>query len=141
MLRRFLFLCKTKSWYLWYLYLQMMYWILAVVIILAAIYFIVINSPAFGAVPKGKRLDRIRQSKLYRNKQFQNISPTPSLAEGYKMTKVTYDFILGKKHPLLKPLKEIPSIHTDLKSLDKNTDVFIWLGIPHIIYRQMAFHF
>lgn len=128
MLRRFLFLCKTKSWYLWYLYLQMMYWILAVVIILAAIYFIVINSPAFGAIPKGKRLDRIRQSKLYRNKQFQNISPTPSLAEGYKMTKVTYDFILGKKHPLLKPLKEIPSIHTDLKSLDKNTDVFIWLG-------------
>ncbi|SDI82320.1 MBL fold metallo-hydrolase [Chryseobacterium jejuense] len=106
----------------------MMYWILAVVILLTATYFIVINGAAFGAVPKGKRLDRIRQSKLYRNKQFQNISHTPSLAEGYKMWKVTYDFFLGKKHPLLKPLKKIPSIHTDLKSLDKNTDVFIWLG-------------
>ncbi|WP_228448458.1 MULTISPECIES: MBL fold metallo-hydrolase [unclassified Chryseobacterium] len=109
-------------------FLQMMYWILAVVILLVATYFIVINGAAFGAVPKGKRLSRIRQSKLYRNKQFQNISHTPSLAEGYKMWKVTYDFFLGKKHPSLKPVKEIPSIYTDLKSLDKNTDVFIWLG-------------
>lgn len=105
-----------------------MYWIFAVVILLIATYFIVINGAAFGAVPKGKRLSRIRQSKLYRNKQFQNISHTPSLVEGYKMWKVTYDFFLGKKHPLLKPVEEIPSIHTDLKKLDKNTDVFIWLG-------------
>ncbi len=109
-------------------FFRMMYWIFAVVVLLTATYFIVINRAAFGAVPKGKRLNRIRQSKLYRNKQFQNISHTPSLAEGYKMWKVTYDFFLGKKHPLLKPLREIPSIHTDLKSLDKNTDVFVWLG-------------
>ncbi|MEJ5106739.1 MBL fold metallo-hydrolase [Chryseobacterium sp. MYb328] len=106
----------------------MIYWILAVVILLTATYFIVINGAAFGAVPKGKRLDRIRQSKFYRNKQFQNISHTPSIAEGYKMTAVTYDFLLGKKHPLLKPLKEIRSMHTNLKNLDKNMDVFVWLG-------------
>ncbi|MDN3692668.1 MBL fold metallo-hydrolase [Chryseobacterium tructae] len=110
------------------IFLQMMYWIFTIVILLIATYCVVINRMAFGAVPKGKRLIRIRQSKLYRNKQFQNISHTPSIAEGYKMSKVTYDFLLGKKHPLLKPLKEVPSIHTDLKSLDKNTDVFIWLG-------------
>ena len=83
---------------------------------------------AFGAVPKGRRLQRIRQSELYRKKQFRNISYTPSIAEGYKMSKVTYDFFLGKKHPLLKPLKAIPSIHTDLRSIPKNKDVFIWLG-------------
>ncbi|WP_228433483.1 MBL fold metallo-hydrolase [Chryseobacterium arthrosphaerae] len=83
---------------------------------------------AFGAVPKGRRLQRIRQSELYRKKQFRNISYTPSIAEGYKMSKVTYDFFLGKKHPLLKPLKAIPSVHTDLRSIPKNKDVFIWLG-------------
>lgn len=109
-------------------FLQMMYWIITVLIVLAAVYFIVINGPAFGAVPKGKRLARMKHSKLYRNKQFQNISHTPSLAEGYKMPQVTYDFLFGKKHPLLKPLKEIPSIHTNLKTLDKNTDIFVWLG-------------
>ncbi len=82
----------------------------------------------FGAVPKGRRLQRIMQSKLYRDKKFQNMSHTPSLVEGYKMSKVTYDFFLGKKDPLLKPLKAIPSIHTNIRNIDKKTDVFIWMG-------------
>ena len=107
---------------------QMVYWILTSVIVLTVTFFIVINMKVFGAVPKGKRLKRIRQSKLYRKKQFQNLSYTPSITEGYTMLKVTYDFFLGKKDPLLKPLKVIPSVYTDLKSIDKNTDVFIWLG-------------
>lgn len=106
----------------------MMYWIVTIVVVLIISYFIVISGKAFGGVPKGKRLERIRQSKLYRKNKFQNISHTPSIAEGYSMTKVTFDFFFGKKDPLLKPLKEIPSIYTDLKKLDKNQDVFIWLG-------------
>lgn len=109
-------------------FLQMIYWIITMIGIMAVSYFIVINMPAFGAVPKGKRLKRIKQSKLYKGKQFQNISYTPSLAEGYKMSKVTYDFLLGKKDPLLKPLKAIPSVLTDLKNIDKNADIFVWLG-------------
>ncbi|WP_137905531.1 MBL fold metallo-hydrolase [Chryseobacterium sp. 2VB] len=106
----------------------MIYWIITCIAVLTVTFFIVINMKAFGGVPKGKRLKRIRQSKLYKNRQFQNISHTPSLTEGYKMSKVTYDFFLGKKDPLLKPLKEIPALHTDLKNLDKNQDVLIWLG-------------
>lgn len=108
--------------------LMIYYWIITIAALLIVTYFIVINGKPFGGVPKGKRLERMKQSKLYRNKQFHNISYTPSIAEGYKMSKVTYDFFLGKKHPLLKPLKGIPSIHTDLRAIDKNTDVFIWLG-------------
>ncbi|MFP8891986.1 MBL fold metallo-hydrolase [Chryseobacterium sp. EZn1] len=106
----------------------MIYWIITCIVVLTVTFFIVINMKAFGGVPKGKRLKRIRQSKLYKNRQFQNISHTPSLTEGYKMSKVTYDFFLGKKDPLLKPLKEIPALHTDLKNFDKNQDVLIWLG-------------
>ncbi|RQO33678.1 MBL fold metallo-hydrolase [Chryseobacterium sp. KBW03] len=106
----------------------MIYWIITCVVVLTVTFFVVINMKVFGAVPKGKRLKRIRQSKLYKKGQFQNISHTPSITEGYKMSKVTYDFFLGKKDPLLKPLKEIPSIHTNLKAIDKNKDVFIWLG-------------
>ncbi|MCJ7932393.1 MAG: MBL fold metallo-hydrolase [Chryseobacterium sp.] len=106
----------------------MMYWIIIMGLLLVAVYWFVINGKAFGAVPKGKRLERIRQSRQYQNKQFQNISYTPSIAEGYNTWKVTYDFFLGKKDPLLKPLKDIPSIHTDLKKIDKNKDVLVWLG-------------
>ncbi|SHF07942.1 L-ascorbate metabolism protein UlaG, beta-lactamase superfamily [Chryseobacterium sp. OV279] len=107
--------------------MQMLYLIL-IAVLLVIIYFLVMNLPAFGAAPKGKRLERIKQSKLYKNKQFRNISHTPSITEGYSTMKVTYDFVLGKKHPLLKPLKNIPAIHTDLKSIGKDQDVFIWLG-------------
>ena len=106
----------------------MIYWIITTVAVLTVTFFIVINMKAFGAVPKGERLKRMRQSQRYKKRQFQNISHTPSITEGYKMSKVTYDFFLGKKDPLLKPLKEIPSIHTNLKTLDKKQDVFIWLG-------------
>lgn len=107
--------------------MQMIYFILPAVFLIA-LSFMVMNLPAFGAAPKGKRLKRIKQSKLYKNRQFQNISHTPNITEGYSTLKVTYDFILGKKDPLLKPLKTIPSVHTDLKKLDKDQEVFIWLG-------------
>ncbi|AKK74607.1 beta-lactamase [Chryseobacterium gallinarum] len=106
----------------------MIYWIITIITLLIVVYFIVINRKAFGAVPKGKRLERIKRSELYYKKQFQNLSHTPSIAEGYKMSKVTYDFFFGKKDPLLKPMHPIPSVHTDLKRLDKTADVFIWLG-------------
>lgn len=105
----------------------MIYWIIAG-LMLITIYFLVMDMPAFGATPKGKRLERIKQSKRYKNGKFQNINHTPAVAEGYGMLQVTYDFFLGKKDPLLKPLKAIPSVHTDLKSIPKEKDVLIWLG-------------
>lgn len=105
-----------------------MIYLILTALFLVALYLFVINLPAFGAAPKGKRLERMKQSKLYKNNRFQNISHTPAIAEGYSTIKVTYDFILGKKDPLLKPLKEIPAVHTDLKNIPKDKDVFIWLG-------------
>lgn len=107
--------------------MKMVYLILLAGLLVTA-YLIVMNLPAFGREPKGRRLERIKKSKLYKNRKFQNISHTPPVAEGYSTVKVTYDFILGEKHPLLKPLKDIPSIHTGLKSIPKDQDVFIWLG-------------
>lgn len=106
---------------------QMIY-LLIVIAVFIAFYFIITGQQAFGAEPKGERLQRMKQSKLYKDKQFQNLSPTPSIAEGYSMPKVMYDFFFAKKNPLLKPLKNIPSVHTDLRNLSKREEVFIWLG-------------
>jgi L-ascorbate metabolism protein UlaG (beta-lactamase superfamily) len=106
----------------------MMYLIIAVAILLVLAYYIITNQKVFGAEPKGERLERMRKSRHYKNEQFQNLSHTPSIAEGYSMSKVLYDFFLAKKDPLLKPLKNIPALHTDLKSIPKDQDVFIWLG-------------
>jgi L-ascorbate metabolism protein UlaG (beta-lactamase superfamily) len=106
----------------------MIYTIITIVVLIILLYFIITGQEVFGAEAKGKRLERMQQSKHYKDKQFQNLSYTPSLAEGYSMPKVMYDFFFKKKDPLLKPLKNIPSIHTDLKNIPKDQDVFVWLG-------------
>lgn len=106
----------------------MIYTIIIIVFVIILLYFMVTGQPVFGAEARGERLVRIQQSKHFKNKQFQNLSYTPSLAEGHSMMDVMYDFFFKKKNPLLKPVKNIPSIHSDLKNLPKDQDIFIWLG-------------
>lgn len=106
----------------------MMYIVISIVVVIILLYFMVINQEVFGAEAKGGRLKRMQQSKHFKDKQFQNLSHTPSLAEGHSMPKVMYDFFFKKKDPLLKPVKNLPSIHTDLKNLSKEEDIFIWMG-------------
>uniref|UniRef100_A0AAU6WN12 MBL fold metallo-hydrolase n=1 Tax=Chryseobacterium endophyticum TaxID=1854762 RepID=A0AAU6WN12_9FLAO len=106
----------------------MIYLIIAAAVFIILLYFIITGQEVFGAEAKGERLRRMQQSQHYKNHQFQNLSETPSLAAGYSMPKVMYDFFFKKKNPLLKPLKNIPSIHTDLNALPRDQDVFVWLG-------------
>lgn len=40
------------------------------------------NQPQFGKLPNKKQLERIKQSKNWRDGAFQNIHPTPDLTEG-----------------------------------------------------------
>lgn len=105
----------------------MIYLIILIVVLVAATYF-VMSQEVFGAAPKGKRLERILNSKNYKDKQFQNQSFTPQIAEGFSMPKVMLEFLFGKKDPLLKPLQAIPAIHTDLNKISEDEDVFIWMG-------------
>jgi L-ascorbate metabolism protein UlaG (beta-lactamase superfamily) len=111
-----------------FFYKQMIYSIIAIAVLGAAAYYIITSREVFGAEPKGKRLERLKQSALYKNRQFQNLSHTPSITEGYGITKVMYDFFFAKKDPLLKPLHTIPAVHTDLKNIPKDEDIFIWMG-------------
>lgn len=108
-------------------FVNMIYFI-TVLILLVLAYYLITHQPAFGAEPKGERLEKMKRSVHYKNNQFQNLSLTPSLAEGYTMPKVLYNFFLAKKDPLLKPLNHIPAIHTNLNNISKDQDVFIWLG-------------
>lgn len=105
-----------------------MYIILIIAVLIILLYFVITGQEAFGAEAKGERLKRMQESKHFKDKQFQNVSDTPSLAEGHSMPKVLYDFFFKKKDPLLKPSENLPSIHTDLKNLPKDQDVFIWMG-------------
>lgn len=106
----------------------MMYTLIATVVLVILLYMLITSRDVFGAEAKGKRLEKMQQSEHYKNKQFQNLSFTPPLAEGYSMTKVMFDFLFSKKDPLLKPVKNIPAVHTDISNLPKGQDVFIWMG-------------
>ncbi|WP_291070476.1 MBL fold metallo-hydrolase [Empedobacter sp. UBA5039] len=106
----------------------MLYFLLSLIVILVIATFAVLQMNTFGADATGKRLERMKQSKLYKNGQFQNIHHTPAFAEGFDTKKVMWDFFFGAKNPKLNPKDSIPHIQTDIKSIDKSENVFIWLG-------------
>lgn len=103
-----------------------------IVIVAAAVililYLVITGREVFGAEAKGERLERMKRSELYRDRQFRNLSLTPPLAEGYSMPKVMFDFLFRKKDPLIRPVQDIPAIRTDLKQMTGKEDVFVWLG-------------
>jgi len=95
------------------------------VLFLAA--FLYTKQVKFGKSPSGKRLERIKQSPNFKNGKFQNISQTPTLAEGHNYFGVIYDTYF-KSHPRRYPTDIIPSVKTDLLNLPIDTDVLVWFG-------------
>jgi L-ascorbate metabolism protein UlaG (beta-lactamase superfamily) len=100
--------------------------LLATALALSLIILLFMQQKQFGKVPSGARLERIQQSPNYRDGAFQNLSPTPDLAEG-----VTYWDILKsytKKVEGKEPQGTLPSVRTDLKALPAEQPVVVWLG-------------
>jgi len=86
-----------------------------------------LQQPQFGNLPRGERLQRIEASPHYANGQFQNLVPTPQLTQEGNFVSSLWKFLFTKPEGLTPP-GSIPVIKNDLKSLDKNQDVVIWLG-------------
>lgn len=84
------------------------------------------QQPKFGSAPKGKRLERIRESPHFRDGKFHNLSVTPDLTNGANYYTVMREILSSKPHRV--PAKEIPHVKTDLKSLPLNEDVLVWFG-------------
>ena len=98
------------------------------VLILVTIFIAVLTflkSPRFGKLPSGERLERIKKSPNYKNGAFQNLSPTPIMAEDVKFLNVVKEFIFTKNK---KPVGILPSVKTDLYNLNPNENILIWFG-------------
>lgn len=80
-----------------------------------------------GQMPKEARLTRIMQSPNFRDGSFQNISDTPSFAEGYTPFGIFKEFFFTK-FPQTIPDQAIPNTKTDLKQLPLEEDVLVWMG-------------
>ena len=67
----------------------------------------------FGKSPDEEKVSNFEKLKNYKNGQFQNVTFTPDLTEGYSMTGVMYDFLITD-HPRQRPINPIPSVKTNL---------------------------
>lgn len=83
--------------------------------------------PKFGRLPRGERLARIQKSPHYKNGRFQNIAPTPMMAEDVSTFALYKEFFFGDKSRRTPPAP-LPSVKSDLGSLDAEKDALVWFG-------------
>ena len=86
-----------------------------------------------GATPSGKRLERIRQSANYRDGTFHNLHPTEITLKETSFVKMMIEFFTKPKNTT--PASPVPSVRTDLKSLDSDVPTVIWLGHSSYLIR------
>jgi len=101
--------------------------LLIIAALFAVAVFIFMQQPQFGKAPSGERLERIQKSPYYKNGAFDNVSFTPQLAEDASMPKVMFRFLFGKNGHA-KPQQNFQFTKTDLKNLDPNQNIYVWMG-------------
>ncbi|WHF52321.1 MBL fold metallo-hydrolase [Chryseobacterium gotjawalense] len=101
--------------------------VLLMVIVFAAALFIFMQHPKFGKAPTGKRLERIKKSPYYQKGKFDNINFTPQLAEDSSIPGVMFRFLFGKNKNLI-PKEKFNFEKTDLKNLNPNENIYVWMG-------------
>ena len=107
--------------------LKRIFWsIIILILTLAFLTFLVMQTAPFGKLPSGKRLERIKQSPNYRDGSFQNIYKTEMMAEGVSYPKMMLEFF-GKGVDR-EPTTLLPSVKTDLKSITTIEPLIIWFG-------------
>lgn len=85
------------------------------------------HQPQFGKKPSGKRLERIIRSPHYQKDQFYNVNFTPQLAEESSILGVLFRFLFSKSKNLI-PQKPFDFKKTDLKQLNPDENVYVWMG-------------
>ncbi|MFV0521586.1 MAG: MBL fold metallo-hydrolase [Mangrovibacterium sp.] len=85
------------------------------------------HTAKFGKNPIGKDLQKVKQSPNYRDGQFHNLVPTPAMAEGENAVTYLRDLFF-KKVDHKKPTMPIVTHKSDLKALNPNDNLLIWLG-------------
>lgn len=99
----------------------------AVIAILVIGVYAFLHAPLFGRMPDGERLSRIERSPNYAGGEFHNEIATPLHTAGSSELSIWMDNFFGEKGKP-RPSSVMPSVKTDLKALDVNQDLVIWLG-------------
>ena len=105
----------------------MLYILLALLACLTVGACAILRQPQFGKHPEGERLARIESSPHYSDGAFHNLEATPSFTgQGGQFSAMAQYFLAPKKR--LKPSSPLPVTKTNLKMLDADKDILVWLG-------------
>lgn len=88
---------------------------------------LIVHLPAFGRLPRGRRLARIEQSPNYRDGQFRNLEAGPMMTGDKSRVRGIVEFLFRKKEGL-RPDKAVTAIKTDLRALDPDSNLLVWFG-------------
>lgn len=102
-------------------------YILIVVVCLALGSCAVCNQPRFGKLPQGDQLEHIQRSSNYQDGEFRYPIPTPQFSEDVGFVSVVWSSLFDQNERL-KPNAPIPVVNTDLRALDRQKDIVVWLG-------------
>lgn len=79
-----------------------------------------------GQYPGRRRKELFYPLSNYKNGQFQNLLPTPALAEGENIIRIFWKFF--QKMPDTVPGRPLPFVQTDLRQLRPEENVLVWFG-------------
>jgi L-ascorbate metabolism protein UlaG (beta-lactamase superfamily) len=98
--------------------------LLALIVIAVMIF---LRLPQFGSLPSGSRKERINKSPHFVDGQFRNLSHTPTFTEGSNFFSVSWEFLTNGNASRVPPVS-LPSIKTDLLTLDPYESIIVWFG-------------
>lgn len=101
--------------------------LLLVTAIFAIAIYLYLQHPLFGARPDTAQITQFEKSTHYRDGHFINQVPSPIHTNGSTEWSIWKEELFGEKGQP-RPEHPLPSVKTDLKSLDINKDLFVWLG-------------
>ncbi len=101
--------------------------LLAVVLLITISGMLILKQAKFGQLPKGERLERIKNSPNYRNGEFKNIHNTPVVTAEKNRFQLMLDFMFRKKINL-SPVNELPVVKNNLNDLNPEEDILVWFG-------------
>ena len=108
---------------------KILFYLLIIVIVFAISIYLFMKTPVFGALPSGKSLEKVKNSKNYIDGKFRNKEKTELLTDTKKTPiKRLLEFAFEKDPEGTVPKIALPSVKTDLKTLDPNEDLIVWFG-------------
>lgn len=102
--------------------------IISVLALIALGTFVYLQQPLFGRLPEGKELSVIERSPNYDGHVFRNQIDTPINTTDQSELSMWAETIFGREKGYPRPAGAMPAEKTNLKSLDRNQDLVIWLG-------------